>query len=196
MKVVLIDHEDSFVYNLAQALAQLGARVETVRSTAITARALRKLDPDALVLSPGPGHPDDRSTMGVTHALLAPRGLARELPTLGVCLGHQAIGRTFGGSVHRGPYPCHGETTPVLHHGDGLYAGMPSPFAAARYHSLVVDRRGLPSDLEETSWEPGGVLMGLRHRRLPLEGVQFHPESYLTEHGNRLLSNFLRGARR
>jgi para-aminobenzoate synthetase component II len=194
MKVVLIDHQDSFVYNLAQSLAALGARVVTLRSTVPVRRILSER-PDALVLSPGPGHPKDSATMGSTLELLAPGGLAREVPTLGVCLGHQAIGAAFGATVHRGPYPCHGETSEVLHHGDGLYQGLPNPFVAARYHSLVVDRHGLPRELEETSWERGGVLMGLRHRTLPLEGVQFHPESYLTPEGDRLLRNFLRGAR-
>lgn len=195
MKLVLIDHQDSFVYNLAQAFAGLGAKVVTLRSN-VPVRAVLREDPDVLVLSPGPGHPKDAQTMGVSLRLLAPGGLARELPTLGVCLGHQAIGAAFGGSVHRGPFPCHGETASVLHHGDGIYTGIPSPFTAARYHSLVVDRHGLPHELEETSWESGGVLMGLRHRTLPLEGVQFHPESYMTSHGERLLQNFLRGARK
>lgn len=195
MRLLLIDHEDSFVYNLAQAFSSLGARVTTLRSSVPLAEVLRA-DPDVLVLSPGPGHPKDRPTMGVTPALLAPGGLAREVPTLGVCLGHQAIGACFGASVHRGPFPCHGETSAVLHHATGLYEGLPSPFQAARYHSLVVDRHGLPSVLEETSWEAGGVLMGLRHRTLPIEGVQFHPESYLTRHGTRLLSNFLRRSHR
>ncbi len=195
MKLLLIDHQDSFVYNLAQAFSALGAEVTTLRSS-VPMREVRKVDPDVLVLSPGPGHPRDASTMGVSPALLRKGGLASEVPTLGVCLGHQAIGAAFGAEVHRGPFPCHGETSWVLHHGNGLYEGVPSPFPAARYHSLVVDRHGLPPELEETSWEAGGVLMGLRHRTLPIEGVQFHPESYLTRHGARLLSNFLRRARR
>lgn len=195
MKVVLIDHQDSFTYNLAQALGGLGAKVVTLRSNVPLRQVVRER-PDVLVLSPGPGHPQDAATMGVTLRLLAPGGLAREIPTLGVCLGHQAIGAAFGGTVMRAPFPCHGETSEVLHHQEELYAGIPSPFLAARYHSLVVDRHDLPSALEETSWERGGVLMGLRHRSLPLEGVQFHPESYLTRHGPRLLQNFLRSARR
>lgn len=195
MKVVVVDHQDSFVYNLTQALGVLGAKVVTLRST-VPVQQIRREDPDALVLSPGPGHPSDATTMGSTLDLLAPGGLARQIPTLGVCLGHQAIGAAFGGTVHRAPFPCHGETSEVLHHGEGLYRGLPNPFVAARYHSLIVDRHGLPRELEETSWEKGGVLMGLRHRTLPLEGVQFHPESYLTRSGDRLLSNFLRGARR
>ncbi|MDE1879683.1 MAG: aminodeoxychorismate/anthranilate synthase component II [Euryarchaeota archaeon] len=195
LKLVLIDHQDSFVYNLAQALGQLGAEVVTLRSS-LPLRAVLREDPDLLVLSPGPGHPSDPRTMGVTPRLLSRGGLARELPTLGVCLGHQAIGAAFGGTVHRGPYPCHGETSRVLHHREGLYEGVPSPFSAARYHSLVVDRHDLPAELEETSWEAGGVLMGLRHRTLPIEGVQFHPESYLTRYGDRLLGNFLKRARR
>ena len=193
MHVVLIDHQDSFVYNLAQAVARLGPRVTTVRSS-VGWNELQRLRPDAIVLSPGPGHPKDRRTMGVTPRVL--RQMSPTIPTLGVCLGHQAIGAFFGATVERAPAPCHGETTAIRHLGRGLYQGLPNPFAAARYHSLVVSRRDLPPVLEETSWETGGILMGLRHHTLPIEGVQFHPESYLTRAGSRLLQNFLREARR
>ena len=193
-KVVLIDHQDSFVFNLAQALGGLGAVVVTLRSR-VPLSAVRKEDPDALVLSPGPGNPSEKGLMGVTPRLLA--GLSRTVPTLGVCLGHQAIGAFFGGRVVRAPYPCHGETALVSHAGGGLYSGVPNPFRAARYHSLVVERGSLPSDLVEQSWEKrDGVLMGLSHRRYPIHGVQFHPESYLTRNGRTLLGNFLKEARR
>ncbi len=194
MKLVLIDHEDSFVYNLAQAFGALGAEVVTLRSTVPIARVLSE-EPDGLILSPGPGHPSDRRTLGVTPALLD--RVCPEVPTLGVCLGHQAIAAHFGGKVVRAPYPCHGETTRVRHLGTGLYEGVPPLFEAARYHSLVVERTGLPTVLEETSWEAeDGILMGIRHRRLPIEGVQFHPESFLTRSGAKLLSNFLARCRR
>lgn len=193
MKVVLIDHEDSFVYNLAQALGSLGASVVTLRSS-VPLKEVTREDPDALVLSPGPGHPSDRHTMGVTPAILGK--LSPRVPTLGVCLGHQAIGAHFGARVVRAPRPCHGEIARITHTGDRLYRHVPSPFPAARYHSLVVERDSLPRDLEATSWEESGVLMGLRHRTLPIEGVQFHPESYLTKDGGRILRNFLQEARR
>ncbi len=194
MKLVLIDHQDSFVYNLAQALGSLGAEVLTLRSDE-TLAAVKKADPDALVLSPGPGNPSQKELMGVTPRIL--RSLSREIPTLGVCLGHQAIGAYFGGRIVRAPYPCHGETTLVEHRGEGLYTGVPNPFPAARYHSLVVEPASLPACLERTSWEKeGGILMGLAHRRYPIVGVQFHPESYLTRAGRRILENFLKEARR
>jgi anthranilate synthase/aminodeoxychorismate synthase-like glutamine amidotransferase len=193
VKVVLIDHEDSFVYNLAQALGSLGASVVTLRSSVPLKEVVRE-DPDALVLSPGPGHPSDRRTMGVTPAILGT--LSPRVPTLGVCLGHQAIGAHFGARVVRASRPCHGEIARITHNGDRLYRQVPSPFSAARYHSLVVDRESLPPELEATSWEETGVLMGLRHRTLPIEGVQFHPESYLTKDGGRILRNFLQEARR
>ena len=193
MRILLVDHQDSFVYNLAQALEALGATVTTVRSQVPLSR-IRKVDPDAIVLSPGPGHPLDRATLGVTYPVL--RTLSREVPTLGVCLGHQAIGAAFGARIVRAPAPCHGETAEIEHGGEGLYEGLPSPFVAARYHSLIVDRSSLPPELEIVSQEAGGIVMGLRHRRWPIEGVQFHPESYLTPKGPRLLANFLRRARR
>lgn len=193
MRVVLIDHQDSFTYNLAQALAGCGAEVTTLRSH-VPLSQIRARDPDALVLSPGPGHPRDRRTMGVTPKVL--EELSPNIPTLGVCLGHQAIGAHFGADVVRAPAPCHGETSRVFHGGSPLYRGVPSPFVAARYHSLVVEGRDLPPVLELTSWEDRGVVMGLRHRRLPIEGVQFHPESFMTKDGPRLIRNFLQGARR
>jgi anthranilate synthase/aminodeoxychorismate synthase-like glutamine amidotransferase len=196
MRVLVIDHEDSFVHNLSQALGTLGAEVHTRRSSLPFSQVVR-LDPDAVVLSPGPGHPSDRATLGVTYRILSE--LSPTLPTLGVCLGHQAIGHHFGARVVRAPHPCHGETSRVSHGPDPLYRGLPDPLTAARYHSLVVSPSRLPSDLQVTAWEGEGrsrVIMGLRHRRYPVVSVQFHPESYLTPGGPRLLQNFLSEARR
>ena len=196
MKVLLVDHQDSFVHNLAQALGTLGADVHTHRSSLPFSQVTR-LDPDAVVLSPGPGHPSDRVTLGVTFHIL--RELSPTLPTLGVCLGHQAIAYHFGARVVRAPRPCHGETSRVEHDRDPLYRGLSDPLVAARYHSLIVSPRGLPADLRVNAWEREGrtrVIMGLRHRHFPVVSVQFHPESYLTPEGPRLLQNFLAEARR
>lgn len=187
MKIVLIDHFDSFTYNLAQALGSLGDTVVTLRSSVRPAQ-VRREDPDALVLSPGPGHPANRSTLGVTQWLL--HGPCEQIPTLGVCLGHQAVGARFGARIGRARSPVHGEVTEIHHRGEGLYAGIPGPFPAARYHSLVVQRLGWPAELEVTSWTADGTVMGLRHRTFPIEGVQFHPESYLTPRGRTILANF------
>lgn len=193
-KVVLIDHQDSFVYNLAQALGKAGGNVVTLRSD-VSLSEVAKEDPDYIVLSPGPGNPTSDKAMGVTPRVL--KGLSRTVPTLGVCLGHQAIGAHFGGKIVHAPYPCHGETALVHHTESGLYDGLPNPFRAARYHSLVVDKASMPAVLEETSWEDGdNVIMGLAHKRYPIDGVQFHPESYLTSSGGLLLANFIRRGRR
>jgi anthranilate synthase component 2 len=186
-RVLLVDNYDSFTFNLVQYLGELGARVEVFRNDEIDVAGIRARRPDGLVLSPGPCTP---SEAGVT--LEAIRALAGELPILGVCLGHQAIGQAFGGRVVRNPRIVHGKASPVLHRGRGLYAGLPSPFAAGRYHSLVVERRGLPRALAVTAWTREGEIMGLRHRKLEVEGVQFHPESVLTESGKALLDNWLR----
>jgi len=185
-RVLVIDNYDSFVYNLVQYLGELGAEVAVFRNDAIDVPGLRARRPDALVLSPGPCTPDEA---GVTLAAI--RELAGELPILGVCLGHQAIGQAFGGRVVRNARIVHGKSSPVRHGGRGLYAGLPSPFEAGRYHSLVVERRALPAELEVTSWTDDGEIMGLRHRALDVEGVQFHPESILTLEGKRLLGNWL-----
>jgi anthranilate synthase component 2 len=185
-RLVLVDNYDSFTFNLVQYLGELGADVEVFRNDAIDVAGIRARRPDALVLSPGPCTPDEA---GVT--LEAIRALAGELPILGVCLGHQAIGQAFGGRVIRNARIVHGKSSPVRHRGDGIYAGLPSPFAAGRYHSLVVERATLPRDLAVTSWTDEGEIMGLRHRRLDVEGVQFHPESILTIEGKRLLGNWL-----
>jgi anthranilate synthase/aminodeoxychorismate synthase-like glutamine amidotransferase len=193
MKVLLIDHEDSFVYNIAQGLASTGAEVVTLRATRPLRDALR-VDPDALVLSPGPGHPSDFRLTKMSRSLL--RRWDQERPVLGICLGHQVIGEYYGGRVRRGRAPVHGEAVPIRHDGRGLFVGLPSPMDGARYHSLVVDRAGLPESLEVAAWDSAGTVMGLRHRTRAVDSVQFHPESYLSPQGPSLLANFLRGARR
>ncbi len=185
-RLLLVDNYDSFTFNLVQYLGELGAEVEVFRNDAIGVSGIRSRRPDALVLSPGPCTPDQA---GVT--LEAVRALAGELPIFGVCLGHQAIGQAFGGTVVRNFRIVHGKASPVRHGGGGIYAGLPSPFEAGRYHSLVVERESLPRALEVTSWTDDGEIMGLRHRTLDVEGVQFHPESILTVEGKQLLGNWL-----
>lgn len=193
MKVLLVDHEDSFVYNIAQALAAAGARVVCLRSTRPVREATR-VDPDAVVLSPGPGHPSDPRLTALSRALLA--RWDEERPFLGICLGHQLIGEHYGGKVGLAPAPVHGDTSVVLHDGRGVFRGVRSPMIGARYHSLVVRPRPIPRDLEVTSHDRDGLVMGLRHRRRPVESLQFHPESYLTPAGPQLLENFLAGVHR
>ena len=193
MKILLVDHEDSFVYNIAQALAAEGARVVCLRGTRPLGEAVR-VDPDAVVLSPGPGHPSDTRITGLSRSLLA-RWQA-ERPFLGVCLGHQLIGEFYGGRVGLAPAPVHGDTSRVEHDGRGLFHGVRSPLVGARYHSLIVEARHLPPALEVSAHDDLGLVMGLRHRSYPVESVQFHPESYLTPTGPRLLGNFLLGVRR
>jgi anthranilate synthase/aminodeoxychorismate synthase-like glutamine amidotransferase len=185
-RVVLVDNYDSFTWNLVQYLGELGADVRVFRNDAIDVAGIRRLRPRALVISPGPCTPDEAGV-----SLEAIRTLAGTLPILGVCLGHQAIGQAFGGKVIRNDRIVHGKASPVLHRGDGIYAGLPSPFEAGRYHSLVVERASLPRALAVTSWTREGEIMGLRHRKLDVEGVQFHPESVLTGHGKALLGNWL-----
>ncbi|HEX8908986.1 MAG TPA: aminodeoxychorismate/anthranilate synthase component II [Anaeromyxobacteraceae bacterium] len=185
-RLLLVDNYDSFTFNLVQYLGELGAEVEVHRNDAIDVAGIRAARPDGLVLSPGPCTPDEA---GVT--LEAIGALAGELPILGVCLGHQAIGQAFGARVVRNARIVHGKASPVRHRGKGLYAGLPSPFSAGRYHSLVVERASLPAALAVTAWTDEGEIMGLRHRRLEVEGVQFHPESILTEGGKALLGNWL-----
>ena len=185
-RLVLVDNYDSFTWNLVQYLGELGADVRVFRNDAIDVAGIRKLRPRGLVISPGPCMPDEAGV-----SLEAIRAFAGELPILGVCLGHQAIGQAFGGKVVRNERIVHGKSSPVLHRGDGIYAGIPSPFEAGRYHSLVVERSTLPRALTVTSWTREGEVMGLRHRKLDVEGVQFHPESVLTGHGKALLGNWL-----
>jgi anthranilate synthase/aminodeoxychorismate synthase-like glutamine amidotransferase len=185
-RLLLVDNYDSFTFNLVQYLGELGAQVEVFRNDQIDVPGIRARRPDGLVLSPGPCTPDEA---GVT--LEAIRQLAGELPVLGVCLGHQAIGQAFGGKVIRNSRIVHGKASPVHHGGAGLYAGLSAPFQAGRYHSLVVERASLPAALEVTSWTDEGEIMGLRHRTFEVEGVQFHPESILTVEGKKLLGNWL-----
>jgi anthranilate synthase component 2 len=186
LRLLLVDNYDSFTWNLVQYLGELGADVDVFRNDQIDVAGIRARRPDALVLSPGPCTPDEA---GVT--LPAIRALAGDLPILGVCLGHQAIGQAFGGKVVRNRRIVHGKSSPVRHDGGGIYAGLPSPFEAGRYHSLVVERASLPAALRITSWTDEDEIMGLRHEVLDVEGVQFHPESILTGEGKRLLGNWL-----
>ena len=185
-RLLVVDNYDSFTFNLVQYLGELGAEVEVFRNDAIDVDGIRARRPDGLVFSPGPCTP---SEAGVTVPAI--RALAGQVPILGVCLGHQAIGQAFGGKVVRNGRIVHGKATPVRHRGKGLYAGIPSPFPAGRYHSLVVEQASLPRTLAITAWTDEGEIMGLRHRKLEVEGVQFHPESILTEGGKALLGNWL-----
>jgi anthranilate synthase/aminodeoxychorismate synthase-like glutamine amidotransferase len=184
--ILVVDNYDSFTYNLVQYLAELGARVEVLRNDAIDVDGMRALAPEGVLLSPGPGTPDDA---GVTLDSIA--ALAGEVPLIGVCLGHQSIAQAYGGRVVRADRLMHGRTSPILHGGAGVFEGLPSPFTATRYHSLLVERASLPDVLEVTAWTAEGEIMGLRHRELDVEGVQFHPESFLTEHGHAMLARFL-----
>ncbi|MBW3645075.1 MAG: aminodeoxychorismate/anthranilate synthase component II [Actinobacteria bacterium] len=183
---MVIDNYDSFVYNLVQYLGELGAEPLVHRHDALDLAAIDELAPDAVLISPGPGRPDDA---GLSNDVI--RHLGGRVPVLGVCLGHQCIGQVYGGRVVRAPEVVHGRTALVHHGGTGLFAGLPDPFEATRYHSLVVDRASLPAVLEVTAETDDGLVMGLRHREHGVEGVQFHPESVLTASGHDLLRNFL-----
>jgi para-aminobenzoate synthetase component II len=185
--VLVIDNYDSFVFNLVQYLGELGASTVVWRNDAATVDDARALGADGVVISPGPGHPRDA---GLSVDIV--RELGATLPVLGVCLGHQVIGHVYGGRVVRAPELVHGKTSEIHHHGAGVLTGLPAPFAATRYHSLVVERDSLPGELEVTGWTSAGLVMALRHRRHPVEGVQFHPESTLTRCGHELLGNWLR----
>ena len=184
--LLLIDNYDSFTYNLAQYLGELGAAVQVIRNDAIDVAGIAVLAPQRIVISPGPCTPD---AAGVS--LTAIREFAGKIPLLGVCLGHQAIGQAFGGKVVRAKALMHGKTSPVRHDGKGVFGGLPVPFDAGRYHSLAIAREGFPECLEISAQTEDGEIMGVRHRTLPVESVQFHPESVLTEHGHALLKNFL-----
>lgn len=188
--VLVIDNYDSFTYNLVQYLGELGKPVVVRRNDEVTLAGVVNMNPVAAVLSPGPGTPADA---GICKDLLLELGPT--LPTLGVCLGHQCLGEAYGGTVRRASQVMHGKVSRVLHKQESVFRGLPTPFNATRYHSLVVDRTDLPGELEITAWTEDGTVMGLRHRRYPLAGVQFHPEAVLTEHGHQLLGNFLEDAR-
>jgi anthranilate synthase component II len=189
MRILLLDNYDSFTYNLYQYLSELGAEVEVHRNDEIEVDDIRALAPDKIVISPGPCTPAEA---GISLSLI--RELGVEIPILGVCLGHQAIGMAFGGRVVRAPEPVHGKLSEIHHEGQGVFHDLPSPFAATRYHSLIVEHESLPGALLITAATQDGIIMGLRHRDLPIEGIQFHPESYTTEHGKQLLRNFLERA--
>lgn len=189
--LLMIDNYDSFTYNVVQYLAELGAEVKVVRNDEITVDDIGRLQPERIVISPGPCTPDEAGISMPAIERFAPR-----LPVLGICLGHQSLGQVFGAKVVRARRVMHGKTSPIHHSGVGVFAGLPSPFVATRYHSLVVSRENLPASLEVTAWtqtEDGALdeIMGLRHRESGAEGVQFHPESVLSEHGHALLGNFL-----
>jgi anthranilate synthase component 2 len=184
--ILVIDNYDSFTYNLVHYLAELGAETTVLRNDALTVQDALALKPEAVLLSPGPCAPDQA---GICLPLL--RAAPAELPILGVCLGHQAIGQAYGGEVVRAKVVMHGKTSPIHHHGGGVFAGLPDPFQATRYHSLAVERGKLPAELAVTAWTDDGEIMGLSHRTRPVHGVQFHPESIATEGGHRMLANFL-----
>ena len=189
--ILMIDNYDSFTYNLVQYLGELGEDVRVVRNDELSVEQIRKLAPERIVISPGPGTPDQA---GVTLEMIAKLGA--QIPILGVCLGHQSIGQAFGGKVVRARQIMHGKTSPIHHTGKGVFAALPNPFVATRYHSLIVEKASVPAVLEVTAWTQnadGGIdeIMGFRHKAMPIEGVQFHPESILTEHGHALLRNFI-----
>jgi len=187
--LVIIDNYDSFTYNLVQAIGAMcvGRAMKVVRNDAVTVEQLSRLNPTHLIISPGPGTPDEA---GISISGI--RRFAGRIPILGVCLGHQCIVQAFGGRVVHAPRLMHGKTSPIRHDGKGVYAGVPSPFTATRYHSLIVDPELLPDGFEASAWTDRDELMGVRHQTMAVEGVQFHPESFLTECGERLLANFLR----
>jgi anthranilate synthase component II len=189
-RVLVIDNYDSFVYNLVQELGELGADPVVHRNDAIDIDGIRSASPDAILISPGPGRPE---SAGISMDVI--RELGGEIPILGVCLGHQAIGEVYGGEVVVAPTLMHGKTSAIHHDGTGIFAGLPDPFVATRYHSLVVEPASVPDVLAVTARTADGVIMGLRHRSLAVEGVQFHPESLLTLEGPGLLSNFLAATR-
>ena len=188
--LLMIDNYDSFTYNIVQYFGELGEDVQVYRNDRITIEEIKQLNPARLVISPGPCSPDEA---GISVAAI--RYFAGKIPLLGVCLGHQSIGAAYGGNVIRSASLMHGKTSPIHHDGQGLFAGLPSPFNATRYHSLVIERESFPEELKVTAWVDNGEVMGLAHKELPLWGVQFHPESILTEGGMQILRNFLEMSR-
>ncbi|WP_017669305.1 aminodeoxychorismate/anthranilate synthase component II [Sandarakinorhabdus sp. AAP62] len=186
-RILVIDNYDSFTFNLVHYLAELGAETVVVRNDALTTQDAMAMHPEAILLSPGPCTPNEA---GICLALIA-AAAETKTPLFGVCLGHQALGQAFGGIVERAPQVMHGKVSAITHDGTGVFAGIPSPFEATRYHSLVVREAGLPAELVVNAHSPDGLIMGMHHRELPLHGVQFHPESIATQHGHRLLANFM-----
>jgi len=184
--LLMIDNYDSFTYNIVQYLGELGEDVRTVRNDEITLAEIERMAPERICISPGPKAPKDA---GISLDIL--REFKGKLPILGVCLGHQAIGEAFGGNVIRAKQVMHGKTSLIAHTGEGVFKGLPSPFTVIRYHSLAIERASLPDCLEVTAWTDDGEIMGVRHKEYDIEGVQFHPESILSEHGHALLKNFL-----
>ena len=184
--LLMIDNYDSFTYNLVQYLGELGAEVEVLRNDEITLEGIEKLAPARIVISPGPCTPDEA---GISVPLV--RHFAGKVPILGVCLGHQSIGQALGGRIVHARQLMHGKTSAIFHDGRGVFRGLPDAFTATRYHSLAIERASLPGCLEISAWSGDGEIMGVRHKELAVEGVQFHPESILTEHGHQLLKNFL-----
>ena len=185
--ILVIDNYDSFTYNLVQYLGELGAEINVVRNDEVALAEIRQWNPERIVISPGPGDPDDG---GISNEVI--REFGPTTPVLGVCLGHQCIGHVYGGVVSRAPRLMHGKTSPVYHNGSGIFNGVPSPFNATRYHSLIVEEP-LPDSLQVIAFTSEGEVMGLKHKEYPVVGVQFHPESILTDHGQRILDNFLHG---
>lgn len=184
--IVMIDNYDSFTYNLVQYLGEFGEELQVFRNDQITIDELEALQPDIIMISPGPGTPDDA---GLTLEVI--RHFSGKIPIFGVCLGHQAIGQVFGGNVVRAERLMHGKTSPIHHDQQGVFAGVPTPFTATRYHSLIVEKQSLPDCFEISAWTQEGEIMGIRHKELAVEGVQFHPESIITDHGKKLLYNFV-----
>lgn len=192
MRILLLDNYDSFVYNLKQYMGELGADVTVFRNDAIDEEGVRRFDPDAIVISPGPGHPAVKRDFGVCAEVLT--GISHTVPTLGVCLGHQGIAHCYGGTVAKAEQLMHGKTSVIGHDGEGVFAGLEDPLVVGRYHSLVVGH-DLPSSLKVTATASDGTIMGIRHLKFPIEGVQFHPESILTSKGKSMMANFIAGAR-
>ena len=184
--LLMIDNYDSFTYNLVQYFGELGEEVMVFRNDEITAGEVARLKPARIVISPGPCTPDEA---GISVSLI--ERYSRQVPILGVCLGHQSIGQAFGGKIIHARQLMHGKTSPIFHNGAGVFRDLPNPFTATRYHSLVIERESLPECLEITAWTEDGEIMGVRHKTLPVEGLQFHPESILTQYGHQLLENFL-----
>ncbi len=190
-RVLIIDNYDSFTYNLVQELGEIGSEPKVFRNDAIKAQEALALAPDAVVISPGPGRPEHA---GISKDIISLLGIEHKIPVLGVCLGHQAIGEVFGGKIVQAPTLMHGKISSIRHDGSGVFAGLPSPFDATRYHSLVVESASLPSCLIVNATTSDDTIMGFRHESLPIHGVQFHPESHFTSHGRELLANFLETA--